>query len=232
MAEYRWGKTRMWLQQYVFGKAPLVTFLAHLPALWLLTDQTCKHPVATRGWAQPNNIHTFWASNLRGTNRWAEHESKAFINQTLLYTDSDGELNVCVWVGGLMTQLQSPDGVKGFRAWTAGARGTSQPYLMGFLVQVATTQSLSECVSFSSVCLKSAGRKVAPSWSQQVCRNSGGWPAAIANVQTFVSLYTQIITKDIVKLLIRCLGTLRSFGDILLEFQVFPGFSKAIWFGI
>ena len=94
--------------------------------------------------------------------------------------------------------------------------------------------SLSDCVFFSSVRLKSAGRKVTPSWSQQVRRSNGGWPAAIANVQTFVSLswYHKKIIKDDVKLLIRCLGTLRSFGDILLEFQVFPGFSKAILFGI
>lgn len=50
-----------------------------------------------------------------------------------------------------------------------------------------------------------------------------------------LSLYSQKKIQKIkedVKLLIRRLGTLRSFGDVLPEFQVFPGFSKAIWFGI
>lgn len=41
-----------------------------------------------------------------------------------------------------------------------------------------------------------------------------------------------MVIKENVKLLIWCLGTFRCFGDVLLEFQVFPGFSKAIWFGI
>lgn len=40
----------------------------------------------------------------------------------------------------------------------------------------------------------SAGRKVTPSWSQQVRRSNGGWPAAIANVQTFVSFF--VYTKN------------------------------------
>ena len=62
---------------------------------------------------------------------------------------------------------------------------------------------------------------------------------AIANVQTFAFVF--VFTKknkkikkikEDVKLLIRRLGTLRSFGDVLPEFQVFPGISKAIWFGI
>lgn len=63
----------------------------------------------------------------------------------------------------------------------------------GFWSELPPHGSLSDCVFFSSVCLKSAGRKVTPSWSQQVCRSNGGWPAAIANVQTFVSffVYTQ-----------------------------------------
>lgn len=96
-------------------------------------------------------------------------------------------------------------------------------------------RSLSDCVSFSSVCLKSAGRKVTPSWSQQVRQSNGGWPAAIANVQTFVFVFVythkKIIIKEDVKLLIQCLGTLRSFGDVLPEFQVFPGVfqSYMVW---
>lgn len=55
----------------------------------------------------------------------------------------------------------------------------------GFWSEFPTHRSLSDCVFVSSVCLKSAGRKVTPSWSQQVCRSNGGWPDAIANVQAF-----------------------------------------------
>lgn len=50
-------------------------------------------------------------------------------------------------------------------------------------------RGLSDRVFFSSVCLKSAGRKVTPSWSQQVRRSSSGWSVSIANVQTFVFVY-------------------------------------------
>lgn len=50
-------------------------------------------------------------------------------------------------------------------------------------------RSLSDRVFFSSVCLKSAGRKVTPSWSQQVRRSNSGWSVAIANVKTFVFVF-------------------------------------------
>lgn len=64
----------------------------------------------------------------------------------------------------------------------------------GFWSDLPPHGCLSDCVSFSSARLKSAGRKVTPSWSQQVRRSNGGWPAAIANVHTFVSFF--VYTKS------------------------------------
>lgn len=66
----------------------------------------------------------------------------------------------------------------------------------GFWSMLPPRRSLSDCVSFSSVCLKSAGRKVTPSPSQQVRRSNGGWPAAIANGQTFVFVFVYTHKKN------------------------------------
>lgn len=60
----------------------------------------------------------------------------------------------------------------------------------GFWSMVPPRWSLSDCVGFSSVFLKSAGRKVAPSRPQQVRGSSGRWPRAIARAQICLSSFT------------------------------------------
>lgn len=108
-----------------------------------------------------------------------------------LYTNSEDKLTVC---GGhrLGTSygFKALKKLKGSGLWTAGARGLHSLTWWGFWSELPPHGSLSDGVFFSSVCLKSAGRKVTPSWSQQVRRSNGGWPGAIANVQTFVSFFT------------------------------------------
>lgn len=75
--------------------------------------------------------------------------------------------------------------LKGFGLGQQEQGGLHSLTWWGFWSEFPTHRSLSDCVFVSSVCLKSAGRKVTPSWSQQVCRSNGGWPDAIANVQAF-----------------------------------------------
>lgn len=89
---------------------------------------------------QPNNLNIFRASNPRRTNRWAEHESGAFISQLSLCTNSEGELTAWGDTDWGQVSFKALKKLKGFGARTAGAWRTSQPYLMGFLVCVATTR--------------------------------------------------------------------------------------------
>lgn len=72
--------------------------------------------------------------------------------------------------------VQSSGGDKGLGAQTAGARATSQSYLMGCLVAGATTTKLLPLSFVSSVGLKPAGKKggalVVPAgaWTARSCR--------------------------------------------------------------
>lgn len=94
----------------------------------------------------------------------------------------------------------------------------------GFWSAFPTHGGLSDCVSFSSVCLKPAGRKVTTSWSQQVCWCNGGWLAPIANIQTsFLCMHKKKKKKSDVKLLIWRLGAWRRFGECTPRI---PGISR------
>lgn len=84
---YTVGKKNMLL--YVWYTWACVMFLAHfaLAGHWTNLSEASEEPRSSV--YQPDNLNIFRASNLRGTNRWAEHESGAFISQPFLYTNSE-----------------------------------------------------------------------------------------------------------------------------------------------
>lgn len=106
--------------------------------------------------------------------------------------------------------VQSRGDDKGLGAQTAGARATSQSYLMGvFGLWCRRAKAPPTAFSFSSVGLKSAGKK----GRGLFCGGEGGWPAAVANsvvcifILSVLLIRTLLIVEESVKLSVQCLGT-------------------------
>lgn len=123
----------------------------------------------------------------------AEHLSASLF----LYANSEGKLTVWGDTDWGQVSFKALKKLKGLGLGQQEQGGLHSLTWWGFWSELPPRGSLSHCVFFSSVCLKSAGRKVTPSWSQQVRRSNGGWPAAIANVQTFVSFFVYTKKKII-----------------------------------
>lgn len=106
----------------------------------------------------------------------------------------------CVCVGGFtgwgQVSFKALKKLKGLGLGQQEQGGLHSLTWWGFWSELPPHGSLSHCVSFSSACLKSAGRKVTPSWSQRVRRGRGGRPVAIANVQTSGSFFFFVYTKN------------------------------------
>lgn len=102
----------------------------------------------------------------------------------------------------------------------------------GFWFEFPMHGSLFDQGSFSSVCLKSACRKVTPSWSQQVWWSDGGWPATICNIQSLSLCTGKKQTKEGCKAIDPVPGHLKTFWWNSPRIPGISRISKAIWFGI
>lgn len=110
--------------------------------------------------------------------------------------------------------VQSGGGDKGLGAQTAGARATSQSYLMGVFGRQCHHAEASPTV-FRFKCRFEASRqkKVAPSRSRRDCGGERGWPGAVANsafgifALSVLLIRILLIAEDRVKLWVQCLGT-------------------------
>lgn len=139
-------------------------------------------------------------------------------------------MNVCVCV----CCFKAKRGSERAWVWTAGALWTSQSYLMGFLVSGSTTLKPLR-LRWLSEGLFEVGRQKGRTLLATAGWRERWWTATGycwgSDFFFFVFVYFKKKKKKNVKLSIRRLGTSRSFGDALLEFQVLPGFfqSYVVW---
>lgn len=184
---------------------------------------------------QPANVNISTASHLTATNRWAEHERRTFISRPPLEERLRG--GACgVWWDWRRPEdgqhFKHPKELKGREAQDSRSKRdfTALPdgvFGLSFHHTEASPTVLSLWVSVW--CWR-------PERSRPLGHSRLG--EAMVDGQLLLLMFTILCLpfpdtessqgwcKAI--LLFWCLGTLRSCGDVLLEFQVIPGYSKAI----
>lgn len=136
----------------------------------------------------PNKHNTSGASNPTGTNRWAEHESGAFISPLFSPTYSEVDLNV-----GGTRQRSKRIKASGLRQQEHGRLHSLTWW--GCLVDGAATPKLLPLSSVSNVGLKPAGKKGCVLAAREKLRGERGWPAAGANSALRVSALSVLLMR-------------------------------------
>ena len=173
---------------------------------------------------QPTSVHIFTASHLMATHLWTEHERRPFISRPSLPRKLRGGAHRVWWDCGDQgtDTLQRPKGAKGLEALDSRSKRdfTALPDGVFGLSFHHTEASPTVLSLWVSVWCRRVERSH-PLGHSRLAEAMVDWSVAIANEKD-VKLF----------LLSGWQGTARSFGDVLLEFQVFPGYSKAIGWGV
>lgn len=135
---------------------------------------------------QPQHIHSLESKrNKQVSGAWKQHIYQLAFPSHKLWSQAN-----CVGdTGWGQVGFKAVTKLKGLGLGQQEQVGLHSLTWWGFWSALPPRGSLSNCVSFSSVFLKSAGGKVTPSRSQRVRRRNGGWAAAFASVQTLVSFF-------------------------------------------